>query len=73
MHQFQDTQGCLPKPWSDADAELLVRLAQDLNSDQADPVEINAQLLELFSKTCSGDLSPMAAAIGGVAAQVSIL
>ena len=60
----------MPKPWSSDDAALFVTKAKELNGSAKNPVEsLDEALLEQFSKICAGDLSPMAASIGGIVAQ----
>ena len=70
MHHFKKEHGRLPKPWSTDDAALFVTKAKELNASAKNPVEsLDEALLEQFSKICAGDLSPMAASIGGIVAQ----
>ena len=59
--------GCLQ-----ADAEKFYELVEKLNGlNKEKPVtdELNKHWIKLFSKTCTGDLCPMQAVIGGIAAQ----
>ncbi|CAF0891592.1 unnamed protein product [Didymodactylos carnosus] len=61
-----------PKPWDDNDAEKFYELAKEINCKTPDkPItdELNKHVMHLFSKTCTGDLCPMQAVIGGIAAQ----
>ena len=45
-------------------------MADKINKAAKIPVEtIDESLIEVFAKTCMGDLSPMAAAMGGIVAQ----
>ena len=69
MHQFKKDHGRLPKPWSNADAEAFKTIADKLNKESKNPVELDAALIEQFAKICAGDLSPMAASMGGIVAQ----
>jgi len=70
MNQFKKETGRHPKPWSTEDATQFKEMAQKLNKEAKNPVEtLDDDLIETFAKTCSGDLSPMAAAIGGIVAQ----
>ena len=69
MHEFKARNDRLPGPWSESDAAEFVQLAREINSTRSSPIEPDETILGLFSKTCAGDLSPMAAAIGGIAAQ----
>lgn len=55
--------GQLPTPGSNKDAAMFARLVKVADGE---PV---ADVVEVFSKTCAGNLSPMAAGLGGIAAQ----
>ena len=45
-------------------------MADKINKAAKNPVDtIDESLIEVFAKTCMGDLSPMAAAMGGIVAQ----
>ena len=69
MNEFRNEFCRPPLSWYNSDAQHFIRIAKDLNSQSDSPVEINEPLMELFSNVCIGDLSPMAAAIGGIVAQ----
>ena len=70
MHKFQKERGSLPKPWCPEDASAFKEMASQINSEAKNPVDtLDADLIEVFAKTCAGDLSPMAAAMGGIVAQ----
>ena len=54
------------------DAEKFVEIVEEINNKVPDtPIttELNKHVIKLFSKTCTGDLCPMQAVIGGIAAQ----
>lgn len=55
--------GSFPRPGSESDAALF---AKEVKVAQGDPI---ANVVEAFARTCAGNLSPMAAGIGGIAAQ----
>lgn len=72
LSDFQQQTGTLPKPWDDDDARQFFALVQKLNSENRDQpltADLNEQWLKLFANTCQGDLCPMQAVIGGIAAQ----
>ncbi|KAL4712066.1 hypothetical protein ACJJTC_005302, partial [Scirpophaga incertulas] len=70
LHKFQEIEGRLPKPWSDADATKFMEYVKTVQSDWKDSeLEINCQLMETFCKISAGDINPMNAAIGGIVAQ----
>lgn len=69
LHEFVEKYNKVPTPWSNDDAAKFVALAETLNSSNKNKIEIKKELLETFSKTCAGNLSPLNAAIGGIVAQ----
>ncbi len=55
-----------------ANADKFCELVEKLNSENREkPLtdELNKHWIKLFAKTCTGDLCPMQAVIGGIAAQ----
>lgn len=44
-----------------------------MNAGSSTPIELNDDFIMQFAKICVGDISPMAAAIGGIVAQVIIM
>ncbi|CAO2633600.1 Ubiquitin-like modifier-activating enzyme 7 [Lemmus lemmus] len=70
LHEFQKLYGRLPKPWDPVDAETVVCLAQDLEPLKGTKEEsLDEALLRTVALSSAGTLSPMAAVLGGVAAQ----
>lgn len=70
LHQFRKDEGRYPKPWCSEDAGKFKALAEKLNAEAKNPQDnLDGDLIELFAKTCAGDLNPMAAAMGGLVAQ----
>uniref|UniRef100_A0A669EFS1 E1 ubiquitin-activating enzyme n=1 Tax=Oreochromis niloticus TaxID=8128 RepID=A0A669EFS1_ORENI len=72
IHAFQKKHGHLPAPWSQADGEELLALAKDVNSAQtgsAKVEQLNESLIKKLSYVAAGDLAPVNAFIGGLAAQ----
>lgn len=61
LDQFPDTLP--PRPGSVEDANTFAKLVKVA---QGEP---DAKVVEIFSRTCAGNLSPMAAGLGGIAAQ----
>ncbi|KAF2083570.1 putative poly(A)+ RNA transport protein [Saccharata proteae CBS 121410] len=61
--------GELPKPHNEADAEDVLQTAQRLASKADEPVELDPKLIKELAYQACGDLSPMAAVFGGLAAQ----
>jgi len=69
---FQKQYNALPKPWDEDEAEKFYQIVEKLNNeDREKPLtdELNKHWIKLFAKTCTGDLCPMQAVIGGIAAQ----
>ncbi|XP_019352556.1 ubiquitin-like modifier-activating enzyme 7 isoform X1 [Alligator mississippiensis] len=66
LHVFCKEQSRLPQPRVQVDAEQLLKLAQDLNVQQ-EPLE--EDLVRAFASMSAGELSPIAAVFGGLAAQ----
>ena len=65
----QAEQGRLPSPHDAADAAALVQYARKLHAAQAGKASVNQELLEKLAYTAAGELSPMAAIIGGCVGQ----
>lgn len=55
-----------PRPYNKQDADEFLKIAKTIHSK---PDAMNENLMRKFSYTCQGNLSPIAAFIGGVAAQ----
>ena len=70
LHEFASRNGgFLPQPHSDKDASEVSKYAQALAGDGDDRVELDETLLRELSYQARGDLAPMAAFFGGLAAQ----
>ncbi|XP_075993676.1 ubiquitin-like modifier-activating enzyme 1 [Genypterus blacodes] len=72
IHNFQKKHNRLPTPWSKTDGDELVTLAKELNSGQtgASKVEqLDDDLMKKLAYVSAGDLAPVNAFIGGLAAQ----
>ena len=70
LHEFaRRNMGELPQPYSDKDASEVFKYAQALAGDGDDKVELDEKLLRELSYQARGDLAPMAAFFGGLAAQ----
>lgn len=71
LHEFVKKNQRVPKPWSSADAQEFVDLAKSLNEQYMKvPVdEAFDKFQAQFAKLAAGDVSPMAAAMGGFVAQ----
>ena len=70
LHEFAGgNSGKLPRPYSDEDASEVLKYAQALAGDGDDKVDLDEKLLRELSYQARGDLAPMAAFFGGLAAQ----
>lgn len=70
LHHFAEHhEGELPRPHSDQDASEVFRYAKDLADNGDEKVELDEKLLKELSYQARGDLAPMAAFFGGLAAQ----
>ena len=69
LHSFREEFGRLPAPYNVADAEQLLRLAQAVNAEGKFTETLDEDLLRKFSFTAMGNMSAMAAFLGGVVGQ----
>jgi len=70
LHEFANYHGgSLPRAHSDEDASEVLKYAQGLASEGDEKVELDEKLLKELSYQARGDLAPMAAFFGGLAAQ----
>ena len=70
LHAFAKKHGGeMPGAHSESDAEEVVKLAQELAKSGEEEVELDEKIIKELSYQARGDLSPMAAFFGGLAAQ----
>ncbi|KAJ8047744.1 Ubiquitin-like modifier-activating enzyme 1 [Holothuria leucospilota] len=72
LHKYNSECGCLPKPRNKADAEKFISIAKDVNANCKGSGKVEAldeKLLEMLAYNATGDLCPIQAVIGGIAAQ----
>ncbi|KAG9340322.1 hypothetical protein JZ751_021774 [Albula glossodonta] len=72
LHAFQKKHSRLPKPWNQADGDELVALSNEVNAAQtggAKLEQLDEGLLKKLAYMSAGDLAPVNAFIGGLAAQ----
>uniref|UniRef100_A0A8C5C636 E1 ubiquitin-activating enzyme n=1 Tax=Gadus morhua TaxID=8049 RepID=A0A8C5C636_GADMO len=72
IHAYQKKHSSLPKPWCRADADEIVALAKEVNSSltgSAKVEELDEPLIKKLAFVAAGDLAPINAFIGGLAAQ----
>jgi ubiquitin-activating enzyme E1 len=70
LHKFAENHGGdLPRPHNDEDAAEVLKIAQQLATQGKEKIEIDEKLIKELSYQARGDLSPVAAFFGGMAAQ----
>ncbi|KAL6886278.1 hypothetical protein HDV57DRAFT_490091 [Trichoderma longibrachiatum] len=69
LHAFQVAEGRLPNPMDEKDALIVLEAAKKFAADEKLEIDIDEKLLKELSFQARGDLSPMAAFFGGIAAQ----
>ncbi|KAK4494606.1 hypothetical protein PRZ48_013962 [Zasmidium cellare] len=70
LHAFADSHnGEFPRPMNEADAAEVLKLAQEIAKIQEEVPELDEKIIKELSYQARGDLSPMAALFGGLAAQ----
>jgi ubiquitin-activating enzyme E1 len=69
LHVFVEQNGQLPRPHSDEDAAQVFKIASEINDKAEEKAELDEKLLKELSYQARGDLAPMNAVFGGLAAQ----
>ena len=70
LHEFANKhKGEFPRPHNESDATEVFQIAQGLAGQGEDKVELDEKLIKELSYQARGDLSPVAAFFGGMAAQ----
>lgn len=70
LHDFASHHnGDLPRPYNEEDASDVYKRAQAIAAKEEDKVELDEKILRELSYQARGDLCPMAAFFGGLAAQ----
>ncbi|XP_067106739.1 ubiquitin-like modifier-activating enzyme 6 [Osmerus mordax] len=69
LDNFQEQHGRLPSIGCLQDAEVLVKLTEEVNNTLRNKAPVNAELVRCLSRTARGALPPLAAAAGGLASQ----
>ncbi|NXY59258.1 UBA1 enzyme, partial [Callaeas wilsoni] len=66
LHAFRREQGRLPRPRAPADAERVLELARSLGAQHG---PLDEDIVRAFASVSAGDLCPVAAVVGALAAQ----
>ncbi|XP_062285260.1 ubiquitin-like modifier-activating enzyme 6 isoform X1 [Scomber scombrus] len=69
LDTFQEQHSRLPNTGCVQDAEVLLKLTDEVNATLRDKAPVNTELVCCLSRTARGTLPPLAAAVGGLASQ----
>ncbi|KAJ6005662.1 Ubiquitin-activating enzyme [Penicillium sp. IBT 35674x] len=70
LHKFAETHdGQMPRPHNDSDAQEILKLAGELAAAGDEKVDLDEKVIKELSYQARGDLNPLAAFFGGIAAQ----
>uniref|UniRef100_A0A4W6BMX9 Ubiquitin like modifier activating enzyme 6 n=1 Tax=Lates calcarifer TaxID=8187 RepID=A0A4W6BMX9_LATCA len=72
LDTFQEQHSRLPNTGCLQDAEVLLKLTEEVNATLKNKAPVNAELVRCLSTTARGTLSPLAAAVGGLASQEAL-
>ncbi|XP_040892597.1 ubiquitin-like modifier-activating enzyme 6 [Toxotes jaculatrix] len=69
LDAFQEQHSRLPNVGCLQDADVLLKITEEVNATLKNKAPVNAELVRCLSRTARGTLPPLAAAIGGIASQ----
>uniref|UniRef100_A0A0A9XZ86 E1 ubiquitin-activating enzyme n=4 Tax=Lygus hesperus TaxID=30085 RepID=A0A0A9XZ86_LYGHE len=69
LDSYVKEKNSLPKPWDNECANAFLEVCKTTATTLGCEVDLNANLISKFSKTCMGNINPMNAFCGGVVAQ----
>lgn len=69
LDSFQEQHSRLPNIGCLQDAEVLLKLTEEVNASLRNRASVNTELVRCLSRTARGTLPPLAAAVGGLASQ----
>ncbi|XP_034714026.1 ubiquitin-like modifier-activating enzyme 6 [Etheostoma cragini] len=69
LDTFQEQHSRLPNTGCLQDAEVLLKLTEEVNATLQNKAPVNTDLVRCLSRTARGTLPPLAAAVGGLASQ----
>ncbi|XP_005741272.1 ubiquitin-like modifier-activating enzyme 6 [Pundamilia nyererei] len=69
LDTFQEQHSRLPNTGCLQDAEVLLKLTEEVNAALKSKASVNTELVRCLSRTARGALPPLAAAVGGLASQ----
>ncbi|XP_076027230.1 ubiquitin-like modifier-activating enzyme 6 [Genypterus blacodes] len=72
LDTFQEQHSRLPNIGCLQDAEVLLKLTEEVNATLRNKASVNTELVRCLSRTARGALPPLAAAVGGLASQEAL-
>lgn len=69
LHRFEENFRRKPRPWNVEDASEFVEITRSIELEEGSNTNLDVELIELFSKLCSGTVCPINAIIGGICGQ----
>ena len=70
LHKFAESHsGEMPKPMNAEDATEVLKISQEIANSSEEKIELDQKLIKELSFQARGDLPPMVAVLGGLAAQ----
>ncbi|XP_022614321.1 ubiquitin-like modifier-activating enzyme 6 [Seriola dumerili] len=72
LDTFQEQHSRLPNIGCLQDAEVLLKLTEEVNATLRNKAPVNAELVRCLSRTAMGTLPPLIAAVGGLASQEAL-
>ncbi|KAF1817025.1 ubiquitin-activating enzyme E1 1 [Eremomyces bilateralis CBS 781.70] len=73
LHAFAaNNDGKMPRAHNDEDANAVINIANDLAKKAKEPVELDEKIIRELSYQARGEVSPVAAVFGGLAAQQAL-
>lgn len=69
LHAYRQTHGRLPRPMNDEDAAVLIGSVKAFVKAEGIDIDVDEDIIRELSYQATGDLCPMAAFFGGLAAQ----
>ncbi|KAG7238375.1 hypothetical protein INR49_030882 [Caranx melampygus] len=72
LDTFQEQHSRLPNIGCLQDAEVLLTLTEEVNATLKNKAPVNAEMVRCLSRTATGTLPPLVAAVGGLASQEAL-
>ncbi|MBN3293635.1 UBA6 enzyme, partial [Polypterus senegalus] len=69
LSKFQEQHQRMPRIGCLQDADIMLKLTEDVNMSLMNKAVVNEELVRWFSRSARGSLPPLAAAVGGIASQ----